>query len=96
MILFFLNRFNDIDHIVPIIHRVAQESEYKITIVALNLFIDIQSDFRIKFIKNKYPNILIVDLLPSVSPLPLRLFFKLIPIKVNLLNYKINFKSFIR
>jgi len=55
MILFFLRRFNDIDHIVPIVYRFAKDGHSgDIAVLALNPELDFTKDFRLKFLIDKY------------------------------------------
>ena len=54
MILFFVRRYNDIDHTVPIIHRMAKDGFSDMIILCSNMHIDIKSDFRLKFLDNTY------------------------------------------
>lgn len=55
MILFFVRRFNDIDHIVPIVYRLAKDG-YKnnIAMLILNPDFDFADDFRLKFLKDEF------------------------------------------
>ena len=54
MIYFFIRRYNDIDHIVPIIYKTALSRNYKILVLCLNNDIDIDKDFRLKFLKEEF------------------------------------------
>jgi len=54
MILFFINRFNDIDHIVPIVYRMAKDTKEEILVLSLNPLYDISNDFRLNFLRRKY------------------------------------------
>lgn len=67
MIVFFLNRFNDIDHLAPVIYKIAEEANYRILIISIHIFIDVESDFRINHIKNKFPNLVVTSFLLSVT-----------------------------
>ena len=53
-IIFFINRFNDIDHMSPIIYKISNTTQQDIHILSLNPNIDIHTDYRLKFlVKNK-------------------------------------------
>lgn len=54
MILFFLRRYNDIDHTVPIIYRMAKDGHRDFEVYCLNLNIDIKNDFRLAFLRNTF------------------------------------------
>lgn len=54
MILFFIRRFNDIDHITPIVYRMVKDGYKQIAVLALNLKVDLKNDFRLNFLKDKY------------------------------------------
>ena len=52
MIFFFIHKFNDIDHIAPIIYRISKDTDYKIKVWCLNPFYDISKDYRLNFLKS--------------------------------------------
>lgn len=54
MIIFFINRFNDIDHMVPIVYRMAKDTNEEILILSLNPLYDISDDFRLNYLKDRY------------------------------------------
>lgn len=54
MILFFINRFNDIDHMTPIIYRLAKDGTKDLAVLSLNPFYKIHADFRLSLLKNSY------------------------------------------
>ena len=54
MILFFVRRFNDIDHTVPVVYRMAKDGYKDIVVLAANPRYDIKNDFRLNFLKDKY------------------------------------------
>ena len=54
MYLFFVRRYNDIDHIVPIIYRMAKDGIFNIKIFCINFNIDLKCDFRISFLEKEY------------------------------------------
>jgi len=54
MYLFFVRRYNDIDHIVPIIYRMAKDGVKDIKIFCTNFQLDLKSDFRISFLFKEY------------------------------------------
>ncbi|MBW8039154.1 MAG: hypothetical protein FVQ85_04050 [Planctomycetes bacterium] len=53
MILFFIRRFNDIDHITPIVYRMVKDGYKQMAVLALNSKIDLENDFRLNFLKNE-------------------------------------------
>lgn len=53
-IVFFVRRYNDIDHIVPIIYRMVKDNVCKPEVLCLNPTYDIGSDERLKFLKKHY------------------------------------------
>ena len=54
MILFFVRRFNDIDHTVPVVYRMAKDGYKDVAVLASNPRYDIKNDFRLNFLKNQY------------------------------------------
>ena len=48
--IFFINRFNDIDHMAPVIYKMDKQTDQKIHVLSLNPHMDIFSDYRLKFI----------------------------------------------
>lgn len=54
MIVFFLNRFNDVDHTVPVVYRIARDSDEEVLLLSLNPNLDIYSDFRLRFLREKF------------------------------------------
>lgn len=54
MILFFVNKFNDIDHVVPIVYRMAKDTQEKLIVLSLNPLSDIANDFRLNFLRDRY------------------------------------------
>lgn len=54
MLFFFIHRFNDIDHFAPVVYRIAKDTNEKIMILCFNMYYDIYSDFRLKFLREKY------------------------------------------
>jgi hypothetical protein len=53
MIIFFFRRYNDIDHITPIIYRMFMDGHENIEVLCLNPKLDINNDFRCLFLKDK-------------------------------------------
>ena len=53
MILFFIRRFNDIDHTVPIVYRLAKDGYKDMAVLALNPDFDLTDDFRLNFLKDE-------------------------------------------
>jgi hypothetical protein len=54
MTLFFIRRYNDIDHIVPIIYKACLSGNLNTRVLCLDHKIDFKSDFRIKFLINEF------------------------------------------
>ena len=96
MIVFFLNKFNDIDHASPIIYKLASEQDSQILIISINIFLDIENDFRIKYIKIKFPGIIVSNLMESIAPTMLAKLLNLIFNNKNKVNNKKYLKRLIR
>ena len=54
MIIFFIHRFNDVDHMTPIIYKLAKDTKEELLVMSLNPLLDISNDFRLLFLKEKY------------------------------------------
>jgi len=54
MIVFFVHRFNDIDHLTPVIYKIAQATEEEIVVLGINPFTEILDDFRLRFLKDEF------------------------------------------
>ena len=54
MYLFFVRRYNDVDHIVPIIYRMAKDGVKDIKVFCINFQFDIKRDFRISFLTKEF------------------------------------------
>ena len=54
MIIFFIRRYNDIDHLVPIIHKIALKNSNSFLVLCLNPHLQIKDDYRLRFLKDKY------------------------------------------
>ena len=54
MIVFFINRFNDVDHVVPVVYRIAKDTEEHLLVLSLNPSLNIADDFRLNFLRDKY------------------------------------------
>ena len=68
MFIFFIRRFNDIDHISPVVYKLALNEKSKIIIICLNPDISIFDDYRLKFlIKNFNININYIFLIDSLN-----------------------------
>jgi hypothetical protein len=52
MLIFFINKFNDIDHIVPIVYKLSKDTNKTIHVFCINPFFDISNDYRLNFLKN--------------------------------------------
>ena len=53
-VVFFIRRFNDVDHIAPIAYKMAELTHYKIIILSNNQSLDLKSDERLNFLINEY------------------------------------------
>jgi len=51
---FFIRRFNDVDHIVPVVYRVAKNGQRTPLVLCLNPFLEISNDFRLKFLQEQW------------------------------------------
>jgi hypothetical protein len=54
MIIFFIRRFNDVDHLTPIIYKLRKETESEVLVLCTNPTYDIKNDVRLKFLREKY------------------------------------------
>src|SRR3990172_666911 len=54
MYLFIVRRFNDIDHMVPILWRMAKEGDGPLAILCTNANLDLPADFRLEFLRREY------------------------------------------
>ena len=52
MYLFFVREFNDIDHITPIVWKLQQDN-YPVAVFCLNPEYDLDSDYRLRFLRNQ-------------------------------------------
>ena len=52
MIIFFIHRFNDIDHLAPIVYKISKDTNIIIHVLCLSPFYDISNDYRLNFLKN--------------------------------------------
>lgn len=68
MILFFIRTFNDVDHMVPIIYKLAQHSSRKIFVLCQNPFFEIADDYRLNFLKEKFSHVMIDYIYNSYLP----------------------------
>lgn len=57
MVIFFIRNFNDVDHIVPIVYRMAKDGNQSVLVLCQNLSFDIFNDFRLKFLKVNFNNV---------------------------------------
>ncbi len=51
MTILFINRHNDIDHVVPIAYRLAKDASEEVAVLCINPVYDIEGDFRLRFLK---------------------------------------------
>ncbi len=54
MIIFFIHRFNDVDHFTPEIYKIVSTTDQKVAVLCLNPNYDISGDFRLRFLKDNY------------------------------------------
>jgi len=54
MVIFFINRFNDVDHLVPVAYKLAKDQKEELMILCLNPSFDVSNDFRLRFLAEKY------------------------------------------
>jgi len=54
MIVFVIRRYNDVDHLVPIIYGIAKDTNKNILVICQNPHYDIGNDFRLQFLKDRY------------------------------------------
>jgi hypothetical protein len=53
-VVFFMDAYNDIDHMVPIIDRILSAGTWSVKLVTTNPFNDYRDDYRIKFLTHRY------------------------------------------
>jgi hypothetical protein len=53
-IIFFIRRYNDIDHIAPIIYKMASSNEFDIEIFCLNIDLQLKSNYNLKYLRDKF------------------------------------------
>ncbi len=49
-VVFFINRYNDIDQMTPIMYKMSLEKKYNIHVLSINPNIEIYTDFRLRFL----------------------------------------------
>lgn len=54
MILFFIRRYNDIDHTIPIVYKFACSGKNDIAVLCLNYLYDLDNDYRLEYLRKKY------------------------------------------
>lgn len=54
MILFFIRKYNDIDHITPIIYKIAKTGNEEIRVLSLNYVYPIRQDYRLQLLARKF------------------------------------------
>ena len=54
MIYFFIRRYNDIDHIVPIVYRFVKDGNKNLIILCLHLDYDIKNDWRLNYLRQHH------------------------------------------
>jgi len=66
MYVFFIRSFNDVDHIAPVVYRLAGMGE-RVNILCQDPDYDIAADFRLCFLRNRFPGI-VVQYLHAAHP----------------------------
>ena len=51
MIIFFIKRFNDVDHVTSIIYKMALKKSDNLLVLCLNPGFQIHGDYRLRFLK---------------------------------------------
>ena len=54
MILFLVRHYNDIDHMVPIIHRMLRDESVELMVLCMDPFLDLAGDFRLRFLWDRF------------------------------------------
>ena len=54
MIVFVTRRYNDIDHLVPIVYKIAKDTNKKLLVICQNPYYNIDNDFRLQFLQARY------------------------------------------
>ncbi len=54
MIIFFIRKYNDIDHVTPIIYKIAQTGNKEIRVLSLNYSYPIRQDYRLQLLAEKF------------------------------------------
>ena len=54
MIIFFIHRFNDVDHFTPEIYKIVSSTDQSVMVLCLNPYYNIFNDFRLIFLKEEY------------------------------------------
>ena len=54
MTLFFIRRYNDIDHIVPIVYRMSKDGVLNVVILCLTMDYDLENDSRLLFLQRNH------------------------------------------
>lgn len=54
MYLFFVRRYNDVDHMSPIIYRMVKDGIKNLAVLVMNPKIDIEDDFRLRFLVKEF------------------------------------------
>lgn len=52
MIIVFIRRYNDVDHLTPVVWALAQDSEIDVRVLCMNPFFDIHGDHRVAYLKS--------------------------------------------
>ncbi len=76
-ILFTIRRYNDIDHITPIVYRFLKDGAAHVEIVCINPELSLKNDFRLNFLEQQY-NIHVRHIHQSYTPSIFHRFFSLL------------------
>lgn len=68
MLMFFVQKFNDIDHFSPIIYRIAKDTNREIYILSLNPYNNINDDFRVRYLLDNFENVKCNILFDTYTP----------------------------
>jgi len=78
MVIFFIREFNDVDHIVPVVYKMAKAGSEHIEVLCQNPFFDIYGDFRLRLLKENFSNVKIDYIYERFLPTPVHAFLALI------------------
>ncbi len=68
MVIFIIRNFNDLDHMVPVIYKYASVHDEPIAVFSQSYTLELESDFRIQFLKQKFSKITVDYLYHAYKP----------------------------